>query len=80
MNAQTTARPDYQAITWRQQAVWSAGDFAQVASRNLLAAELLCESLDVRPGERVLDVAGGTGNAALARRPALGRGDGYRLC
>jgi SAM-dependent methyltransferase len=61
-----TVAPDYEAITRRQQAVWSSGDFARVASLNPLAAELLCESLDLPPGERVLDVAGGTGNAALA--------------
>ncbi len=32
----------------------------------VLPAETLCESLDLRPGERVLDIASGNGAAALA--------------
>jgi methylase of polypeptide subunit release factors len=39
---------------------------AVVGSRLLLTAELLCESVDLRAGQRVLDVACGSGNAALA--------------
>jgi SAM-dependent methyltransferase len=39
---------------------------AGVESRILVASELLCESVDLRAGERVLDVACGSGNAALA--------------
>jgi SAM-dependent methyltransferase len=62
----TATAPDYAAITERQRKVWSAGDFARIGSTTLLPGELLCESLDVLPGERVLDVAGGHGNAALA--------------
>jgi SAM-dependent methyltransferase len=49
-----------------QQATWSAGDHAAVGSRTLLTSELLCESVDLHAGERVLDVACGCGNAALA--------------
>ena len=49
-----------------QQASWSAGDAAVVGTRTLLTGELLCESLDLHAGERVLDVACGSGNAALA--------------
>jgi ubiquinone/menaquinone biosynthesis C-methylase UbiE len=58
--------PDLTAITQRQQRVWSAGDFSRVGTLNVLHAELLCESLDLLPGERVLDVAAGSGNASLA--------------
>jgi len=39
---------------------------AAVGSRTLLTSELLCESVDLHAGERVLDVACGSGNAALA--------------
>jgi SAM-dependent methyltransferase len=46
-------------------ASWSAGE-AAIASRTLLTSELLCESVDLHAGERVLDVACGSGNAALA--------------
>ena len=58
--------PDLQAIKGRQQATWSAGDYARVGNVILLTAELLCEAVDLRGGQRVLDVAAGSGNAALA--------------
>lgn len=45
---------------------WSAGNYLTVGSSLQLMSELLCEALDLRPGQRVLDVAGGTGNAAIA--------------
>ena len=49
-----------------QRASSPAGDHAAVGSRTLLTSELLCESVDLHAGERVLDVACGSGNAALA--------------
>ncbi|MEJ3746860.1 class I SAM-dependent methyltransferase [Actinomycetes bacterium KLBMP 9797] len=57
---------DTTTIKQRQQAAWSAGDYSAVGTRLLLTAELLCEAVDLRAGERVLDVACGNGNAALA--------------
>jgi SAM-dependent methyltransferase len=42
------------------------GDAAAVEARTLVTSELLCESVDLHAGERVLDVACGSGNAALA--------------
>ena len=62
----STTAPDFKAITERQQDVWSSGDFGRVGALNVLHGELLCESLDVHPGERVLDVAAGSGVASLA--------------
>jgi SAM-dependent methyltransferase len=53
-------------IKQRQQAAWAAGDYAAVGARFPITAELLCEAVDLRAGERVLDVACGNGNAALA--------------
>ncbi len=52
--------------------IWSTGDFARVAARLVLVGEVLCRSVDVHAGERVLDVAAGSGNAAIsaARRGA----------
>jgi SAM-dependent methyltransferase len=39
---------------------------ASIGSRNLLISELLCESVELHAGERVLDAACGSGSAALA--------------
>jgi SAM-dependent methyltransferase len=58
--------PNLAAIKKRQQATWASGDFSVVASRIVLQAELLCEAVDLQAGWRVLDVATGSGNAAIA--------------
>lgn len=50
----------------RTREVWVAGDYQRVGVRLVPAAEQLVVDLAVRPGDRVLDVGGGTGNAALA--------------
>jgi cyclopropane fatty-acyl-phospholipid synthase-like methyltransferase len=39
---------------------------AAIGTRTLLIGELLCESVDLHAGERVLDVPRGSGSAALA--------------
>lgn len=57
---------DYEAIKQVQRQVWSAGDFAMVASTSVIVGEELCEAVDVLPDEAVLDVACGSGNATLA--------------
>jgi SAM-dependent methyltransferase len=57
---------DIATIKQRQQATWASGDYSAVGTRLLLTAELLCEAVDLRAGERVLDVACGNGNASLA--------------
>ena len=61
-----TAAPDFTAIKQRQQATWAAGDYAMVGTTLQIVGERLCEAIDVRAGERVLDVAAGNGNATLA--------------
>lgn len=60
------ASPDFAAIKTRQRATWASGDFSFVAARIVLYAEQLCEAADLQAGWRVLDVACGSGNAALA--------------
>ncbi|MDP2412101.1 MAG: methyltransferase domain-containing protein [Pseudolabrys sp.] len=60
------AAPDYAAIKQRQQATWASGDYAVVGTTLQLVGERLCEAVDLRAGERVLDVAAGNGNATLA--------------
>ena len=57
---------DIATIKQRQQTAWASGDYAAVGTRLMPTAELLCEAVDLRAGERVLDVACGNGNAALA--------------
>jgi SAM-dependent methyltransferase len=65
MNMPTTA-PDFAAIKQRQQATWAAGDYAVVGTTLQIVGERLCEAVDMRAGETVLDVAAGNGNASLA--------------
>jgi ubiquinone/menaquinone biosynthesis C-methylase UbiE len=57
---------DFSAIKVKQQAAWSAGDYAVVGTTLQMVGESLCEALDLRAGQRVLDVAAGNGNATLA--------------
>ena len=61
---------DLEAITARQQSTWARGDFNVLALQVLPASEGLIRSVDPHAGQRVLDVACGSGNAALvaARR------------
>jgi SAM-dependent methyltransferase len=67
---QNAPAPDYAAVTSRQQQMWGTGDFNVIALSVIAASEQLVEAVDPRPGQRVLDVACGSGNAALiaARR------------
>src|SRR5712691_3566764 len=58
--------PDFVAFKERQQQGWVTGDFGIIARTMVIVGELLCEAVDLRPGQQVLDVATGTGNTALA--------------
>jgi ubiquinone/menaquinone biosynthesis C-methylase UbiE len=62
----SAARPDLAAVKKRQQATWASGDFSVVAARIVLQAELLCEAVNLQADWHVLDVATGSGNAAIA--------------
>jgi ubiquinone/menaquinone biosynthesis C-methylase UbiE len=57
---------DLAALKARQQAMWASGDFAVIGTTLQLVGESLCEAVDIEAGARVLDVACGNGNAALA--------------
>lgn len=61
-----TPAPDLVAVKQRQQTMWSAGDYSLVGVTLQIVGENLAEALDLVPGERVLDVAAGNGNATLA--------------
>jgi ubiquinone/menaquinone biosynthesis C-methylase UbiE len=74
MAVATTAAPDLPApqqadltaVKARQQGAWSSGDYAIVGTTLQIVGEELCEALDLRAGQTVLDVAAGNGNATLA--------------
>ena len=68
MNLETNATPtiDFTAVKTRQQAMWSSGDYAIIGTTLQIVGETLCEEVDVRAEERVLDVACGNGNSTLA--------------
>jgi ubiquinone/menaquinone biosynthesis C-methylase UbiE len=57
---------DLNAVKTRQQGAWSSGDYAMVGTTLQIVGEMLCEAVDLRSGQRVLDVAAGNGNATLA--------------
>ncbi len=62
--SETTADPRKQT--------WEAGDYTTAADQSVLVSELLCEAVELRARESVLDVACGTGvtSLAAARRKA----------
>jgi ubiquinone/menaquinone biosynthesis C-methylase UbiE len=57
---------DFAAIKERQRLGWQAGDYPRVGNTLQLMAERLVAAADVHAGQRVLDVACGQGNAAIA--------------
>lgn len=67
MNIQIApAAPDLAAVKAKQQATWASGDYAVVGTTLQIVGENLCEAVDLRSNQRVLDVAAGNGNATLA--------------
>src|SRR4051795_5515720 len=57
---------DLEALKTRQHGAWSSGDYAVVGTTLQIVGEELCEALDLRSDQKVLDVAAGNGNVALA--------------
>ena len=70
---------DFEAVKAQQQRTWASGDFAMIGWNTVFPGELMCEAARVRAGDRVLDVATGSGNAALsaARRGCDATGIDY---
>lgn len=61
-----TPATDLVALKLRQQATWSSGDYSVIGAQLQIVGESLAEALDLRAGQKVLDVAAGNGNASLA--------------
>ncbi len=68
MNIQTAIPTaiDLAAVKTKQQATWSSGDYTVIGTTLQIVGETLCEAIDLRSNQRVLDVAAGNGNATLA--------------
>jgi ubiquinone/menaquinone biosynthesis C-methylase UbiE len=71
LRIRTTSTPhphglDFAAVKARQQRTWASGDYSLIATLIHASAERLVQSADLEAGWRVLDVATGSGNAALA--------------
>jgi hypothetical protein len=47
--------PDLGAAKARQRAAWSSGDYAIIGTTLQIVGESLCEAVDLRAGERVLE-------------------------
>ena len=62
----TSATIDLATVKGRQQVAWGSGDYAVVGTTLQIVGETLCEAVDLRSTQRVLDVAAGNGNATLA--------------
>lgn len=68
-----TMTPQAQAQSDRLRGVWGKADYHPIAVQDVLVSELLVRAADVHSGDRVLDVAAGTGNTALAAARRGGR-------
>jgi ubiquinone/menaquinone biosynthesis C-methylase UbiE len=66
VSEKTQITPDFASIKARQHGAWSSGDYALVGATLQIVGETLCEALDLRAGQKVLDVAAGNGNVTLA--------------
>lgn len=66
LETMTPTRPDLAAIKQKQHGAWASGDYAIIGATLQIVGENLCEALDLRAGQRVLDVAAGNGNVTLA--------------
>lgn len=58
--------PDMTAIKERMYKIWTSGEYARIGNPIAIMGELLCEAVDLRSGDKVLDVATGSGNTAIS--------------
>ena len=60
--------PDFTELKQKHRATWASGDYNQIAQGIQAVADHVVRSGRIRAGERVLDIACGTGNTALMAR------------
>lgn len=60
--------PDFTELKQKHRLTWASGDYDRIARGIQAVADHVVRSALIRAGERVLDVACGTGNTALAAR------------
>jgi ubiquinone/menaquinone biosynthesis C-methylase UbiE len=58
--------PNLRAIKDRQQKTWTSGNYARIGNTLVIMGELLCEAVDLHAGDKILDVATGSGNTAIS--------------
>jgi ubiquinone/menaquinone biosynthesis C-methylase UbiE len=57
--------PEMEALKAKLKATWISGDFEQIAKSYRSGAAEFVSRLEIKPGERILDVACGTGNLTI---------------
>lgn len=62
---ETAISPEMEALKMKLKATWMAGDYGQISKSGMASAAEFIERLDLQTGEKVLDVACGTGNLSI---------------
>ncbi len=62
----------FEALKQKQQGAWASGDYAVVGTTLQIVGEQLCETIDLRSGSKVLDIAAGNGKARLIDKLQIG--------
>jgi ubiquinone/menaquinone biosynthesis C-methylase UbiE len=65
LEAAVTATAEIQALKNAHRKTWASGDYPRVAELVTDVGERIVERAGIQPGSQVLDVAAGTGNAAI---------------
>ncbi|MBA3628073.1 MAG: class I SAM-dependent methyltransferase [Actinobacteria bacterium] len=66
MSRSSPPTSDFSKVKQQQKDAWESGDLGMFSKTIVLVSELLCEAVDLRSNQKVLDVAAGTGNTAIA--------------